>query len=68
MLSTIKSYLKIYPLRIDGLRKTHDNVTINFSGFFFVLLQRGHAHDGEDVAEYTEDGLSFIAALTTGRE
>jgi len=49
------------------LRESHDNVAINFSGFFF-LLQRGHAHDGEDVAEYMEDGLSFIAAPTIGRE
>lgn len=63
-----KKYLKIYPLRIDRLREAHDNVAINFSGFFFFLLQRGHAHDGEDVAEYTEDGLSLIAALTIGRE
>lgn len=55
-------------LWIDRLHNAYDNVTINFSGFVFFLLQRGHAHNGEDVAEYTEDGLSLIAALTIGRE
>lgn len=34
----------------------------------FFSLQRGHAHDGEDVAEYTEDGLYLIAAFAIGRE
>jgi len=49
-------------------RSADDDVVINFSDFPSFFLQRGDAHDGEDVAEYMEDSLYFIAAFALSRE
>lgn len=46
---------------IDGSRCSI--VDYNYSVVCFLFLQRGHTHDGENVAENTEDDFNLVVAF-----